>query len=290
MNYFYIILFIALFSSRAYCSDTRLSVFVSIPPQEYFVERIAGSLVNVHVLNAKAQDPHTFSPTPKQLVELSKANLFFTIGLPFERRLIGKIRKINKSLKIVPTDKNIRKQLVNGRAKQNNAGEPDLHIWLSPPLIKIQAMNIEEALTIADPVHAQQYKKNLAVFLEDIDKLDIEIKKMLAPYKGETFYVFHPAFGWFANRYGLEQQAVEIEGKLPTAKQLSRLIKSARAENIRLIFVQPQFDRRCAETLAQAIGCKVVPINPLEKNVVLNLKDIALKIERALKKPHGDNS
>ncbi len=284
-----IILLLASYVSPAKCSDTRLSVFVSIPPQAYFVERIAGRFANVHVLNAKGQDPHIFSPTPKQLVALSKSNLFFTIGLPFEKRLIEKIKKINSSLKIVPTNKNIRQKPLIGHKKNNNPTDPDLHIWLSPPLIKVQAKNIAQALTVADPAHAGEYEKNLTGFLEDIDQLDIEIRKMLLPYKGDSFYVFHPAFGWFGQTYGLHQKSVEIEGKIPTPKQLSRLIKSARSENIRVIFVQPQFDQRCALTVAQAVGAEIVVINPLEKNVLRNLKYMSLKVERALRKAHDNN-
>ena len=95
-------------------------------------------------------------------------------------------------------------------------------------------------------------------------------------------WLFHPAFGYFAQAYGLEQQAVEVAGKTPTPRQLTGLIRKAKADGVTLIFVQPQFDQRSAAVVAKAIGGAVVPMDPLAKDVLANLKTMATKVEKAM--------
>jgi zinc transport system substrate-binding protein len=129
-----------------------------------------------------------------------------------------------------------------------------------------------------DPQHARQYDRNLRAFLADLDKLNAKIADALAPMKGQTFFVFHPALGYFADAYGLKQQAVEIEGKSPSAKQLGKLIDLARAKGAKVIFVEPQFPSRSARRVAKAIGGVVVPIDPLAEDYMKNLAAIAEKI------------
>ncbi|MFH1742105.1 MAG: zinc ABC transporter substrate-binding protein, partial [bacterium] len=107
---------------------------------------------------------------------------------------------------------------------------------------------------------------------------------LLKPYRGESFYVFHPAFGYFGDAYGLKQEAVELEGKAPTPRQLSTLIKKARTENVRIIFVQPQFDKKSAEAVSNSIDGAVVPMDPLAKDVLKNLEEMAMKVGKALKR------
>jgi len=277
-----------------------LEVFVSIGPQAYFVRRIGGEHVQVHVLVKPGQEPHTFEPTPRQMMALARARLYFAIGMPFETRLIQKIHARHQRLTVVDTAKGIKRRMMTHhrggphaaerptekehqqRRGHRGPGEPDPHIWLSPPLIKVQAKNIAEALIAADPEHGEHYKKNLASFLRDIDRTHARIGHLLKPYKGRSFYVFHPAFGYFADAYGLKQKPVEMEGKRPTPRQLSRLIQSARADGVKIIFVQPQFSSKSAEAVAWAINGAVVPIDPLAPDVLKNLQQMADKIERAL--------
>ena len=142
----------------------------------------------------------------------------------------------------------------HGQESETNAGRPDPHIWLNPLLVKTQARTICDALVELDPQHAADYRKNLAAFEADLDRVHAEIAATLAPLKGRELFVFHPAFGYFADAYGLKQVPVEIEGKEPTAKQLAELIARAKADHVKVIFVQPQFSRKSAEAIAQAIG------------------------------------
>lgn len=278
-------------SAAAQPSDAPLEVFVSIPPLAGFVERIGADRVNVHILVENGRDPHTFSPTPRQMVALAAAKLYFQVDAPFDHRLIDKISTSHKQLTIVNTAQAVTKRAMTTRHDTHTeAREPqrlrdnglDPHIWLSPALIKVQAKNITDALVTADPDNAQAYNRNLAAFIEDVDATDARVKNVLAPFSGRSFYVFHPAFGYFADAYGLKQEAVELEGKSPTPRRLAALIKKAKAENVRIIFVQPQFDPKSAETIATAIGGAVVPMDSLPHDVLANLEEMAAKIEKAL--------
>jgi zinc transport system substrate-binding protein len=161
-------------------------------------------------------------------------------------------------------------------------GEPDPHIWLSAPEIEILAYNIFDALVRADPVYKTLYKINLDQFIKELEEVHVTLQKLLKPYRGRSFFVFHPSFGYFADAYGLKQIPIEIEGKSPTPRQIEALIKEAKRQNVRIIFVSPQFSQKSAGIIARAIGGAVVPINPLEKNALKNLEDIALKIQSSL--------
>ncbi len=266
----------------------QMNVFVSIAPQADFVERIAGPLASVNVLVGPGQNHHTFEPTPKQMAELASAKLYFTIGLPFETRLLEKIRASNPGLKCVDTCEGVALRAMetgDEHAEHDDGhgpGATDPHVWLSPLNAKIIASNVAKALKEADAAHTAEYERNLAELLKALDESHSRISGILAPFKGDAFYVYHPAFGYFADAYGLRQIAVEIEGKEPTAKQLADLIKRAKADHVRVIFVQQQFPRRAAEAVAKEVGGVVVSVDPLCHDYVRNLESISEQFRAAL--------
>jgi len=272
----------------------KIPVFVSILPQAYFLERIGGSHVDVEVLIGAGQSPHSYEPTPKQMAKLATARAFFSIGVPVEKGILRKIRQSHKQLVIVATQQGITYRYLAGHDhehgeahgkghKSEGKKEPDPHIWMAPKLVKIQARNIYEALIRLDPAHKQEYASNLQVFEADLDRVDARIFRSLAPLKGRKMYVFHPAFGYFADAYGLIQVPIEIEGKEPGARQLSKLIDRAKKDRVKVIFVQPQFSARSAEVVAKAIGGVVVPIDNLDRDYLASLDRIASAVERGLR-------
>ncbi len=282
--------------SKAQADDARLETFVSILPQSYFVERIGGERVHVNVLVEPGTSPHTFEPTPRQVASLTGADLYFGIGLPFEERILKKVQGRNASFNLIHTDKGIVRRpldLPRGRTREavdydehhDAEGPADPHIWLSVPEIRIQSVNIYEALAAADPSYRDMYETNLDRFLHELERIDATLTEMFRPYRGRPFFVYHPSFGYFADRYGLVQVPIEIEGKSPTPKQIERLIGAAKEQHARVVFVSPQFDAKSADIIAEAIGGAVVPIDPLAKNVLQNLERIAAKIQQALKQP-----
>ena len=270
----------------------QLMVYVSIPPQAYLVERIGGGNVSVQVLVKPGKDPHTFDPSPKEMVSLAQSAIYFTIGFPFEEQLLAKIEKSNPQLAIITSDRGVkrRKPDVPGDhhsgqgAEEEHADEEhsDPHVWLSVRNSMIIAANIHRALAEADPGNADEYKMNLDLLLKDLSTLDNKISRLLQPLKGRDFFVFHPSFGYFADDYALNQVAVEIEGKSPTPRQIEYLIEQAQEAEVKIIFVQPQFDSRSASVIADSIQGTVISLDPLASDLIENFEDMAVKIEKAL--------
>jgi zinc transport system substrate-binding protein len=270
----------------------KYTVFTSILPQEYFVEQIGGGRVEVQALVTPGSSPATYEPTPRQMASLSEAKIFFRIGVPFENAFVPKIEEATVGLRIVDTRVGI--TLREMKAHHHHKGDPektnhyeegtDPHIWLSPRLVKIQARTITDALIEVDPTGQATYENNLAAFIQKLDVLDAHLIEALAPVKGKTLMVFHPAWGYFADAYGLEQEPIEVEGKEPSGQQLARMIELAKDEGVRIIFVQPQFSKRSAMRIAEAIGGAVVPINPLARDYLNNLERVATAVREALQK------
>jgi zinc transport system substrate-binding protein len=249
-----------------------MNVTVSILPQKYFVERIGGERVDVNVMVPPGASPATYEPKPEQLTALSKAAAYFSIGVPFESAWLDKIAFANSEMRMVDTTRGIEK-----------VGQ-DPHIWLSPTLVKTQAQTIYEALAQLDPTHEAEYKINLASFIADIDALDADIRKTLARVENRKFMVFHPSWGYFARDYGLEMIPIEVGGQEPSAAELAGLITTAKEEGIRVIFAQPEFSTRAAETIAKEIGGEVLLISPLSPNWLDNLRQVAETFAEVLSK------
>jgi zinc transport system substrate-binding protein len=167
--------------------------------------------------------------------------------------------------------------------KHHNHGILNPHIWLSPPLVKIQAHTILSALQQVDPSHGTFYQTNYHEFISRIHELDGQLKTLFAEKQGLQFLVFHPAWGYFAHAYGIEQVSIEIEGKDPKPARLKELIEYAREKHIKMIFVQPQFSTKSADLVAKEIGGQVAVADPLAEDWMANLREIANKFEAALK-------
>lgn len=273
----------------------RIPVSVSIAPQAFFAEKVGGDRISVHVLLPPGRSPATYAPTPAQASKLSKSILLFRIGVPFETSLLRKIEQSGQDLRVVDTRKGITLRKIDGEAHAHDdhgQGEThdlhgtegfDPHIWLDPLLVKTQAATMRDALTAVDPDGALNYQENCRLFEEELDDLDARIREVLAVVKGASLLVFHPSFGYFAEAYGLRQVAVEKAGKSPKGKQLTGLIKMAKKENVRIIFVQPQFDTHAAEKIAAAIDGAVVPLDPMSRDYIRNLETMAHTVANALK-------
>jgi zinc transport system substrate-binding protein len=270
--------------------ERRIDVVVSIVPQATFVERIGGEHVRAEVLVKPGQSPHVFEPTPRQMAALSDARAYFSIGLPFEAALLGKIRGLNREIEIIDTGRGIERRHLEGEQELvGHAGlaetpdGTDPHIWLSPRLVKIQARNICDGLASIDPARADTYRANLSSFLTDLDTLDAELTAAFAAVRGQSFFVFHPAFGYFADAYGLRQVPIEVAGKEPGPRELAAIVERARSEGVRIIFVEPQFSDKTARAVAREIGGAVVSVDPLARDYLANLRRIADEVQKGLR-------
>lgn len=268
-----------------------LSAFVTIPPQAKFVERVAGQHVEVDVLVEPGHSPHTYEPTPSQMVRLAEADVYFLIGVPFEQILQNKIQSANPDMQMVDTGAGIELRRMKAHVhetehaehRSEDEGQMDPHVWLDPANVKMMGRNICEALVEMDPEHEEEYRSNLESFLADLDELDRDIRGITEELQTREFMVFHPAFGYFSDAYGLEQIPIEIEGKEPSARALQTLIETARDEGIKVIFVQKQFSARSAEVVAGEIGGEVVQVDPLARDYFTGMREMAQAFARAMR-------
>jgi zinc transport system substrate-binding protein len=137
--------------------------------------------------------------------------------------------------------------------------------------LKIQARTIARTFGELDPARREVYDRNFAATEEKLDAADREIRRVLEPFRGKMFFVFHPAWGYFADDYGLKQVAIEAEGKEPSDEEATVLQKLARQQGVKVVFVQPQIASRGAQAIAQAIGARVEPLDPLAPDLPDNL-------------------
>ncbi len=274
-------------------------IMVSILPQKYFVQQIAKDLVTVEVMVLPGDSPATYEPKPAQMVKIATADIYFSIGVPFEQVWLQKLVSANPKLIVVPTDHGIPK-LVMSTAHHFDDDSPhahlpdpsaapshekgrDPHIWLSPPLVMLQARMMLTALQETDPIHRAEYEANYKEFMLALLALDTELRNTFFDKQGTRFMVFHPSWGYFAHTYGLRQIPIEIEGKNPKPAQLAALIDEARMSGIKAIFVQPQFSTKNANQIASAIQGTVIVADPLASDWLENLRHVGVLMNDALK-------
>lgn len=273
----------------------KVPVFVSIAPQKFFVEQIGKNLVHVEVMVEPGASPHIYEPKPGQMTAISRTRIYFAIGVGFEKAWLKRIGASNPAMTVVQTDEGIQKLPMSTHhheddkhhQKNHHAGHdhgtPDPHIWLSPPLVMVQASNIVKALQEVDPANRSEYEANYRAFVTRVGDLDGELRRLFSGREGMEFMVFHPAWGYFAEAYGLRQVPIEVEGKDPKPAQLKKIIDRARERNIKVVFVQPQFSSKSAEQVAREIGGEVAFVDPLAPDWEENLREAAAKFKTAMK-------
>jgi len=276
--------------SQAVFSQTArpIEAFAGIPPTAFLAGQIGGERIRIHCLLRPGDNPHTYEPRPRQTDALGGAGFYFSSGFPFELSLIRNLAGGGSAVRVVHTERGIPGPREGGnvaerhdRHQPKKARHEDPHIWLSPALLRIQANTICDALMAVDPRSTSIYEGNLSRFLAGLDTLDRWIGRTLAPYRGRAFLVFHPSFGRFAEAYGLRQTAIEIEGKSPSPRQLSAFVHTARSENIRVVFVEPQFESRSAKAVADAVGGRIERMDPMAGDVLDSLRNLTLALVRS---------
>ena len=251
----------------------KIGVVVSILPLAEFVEHVGGEKVDVSVMVPPGASPHTHEPTPSQLVAVSKAEVFVKVGsgVQFELAWMDKIIDTNSNMLTVDSS--------NGVMLMGN----DPHIWLSPLNARIMVENICSGLIAVDPENESYYIQNRDAYLRQLDDLDEEIRESLDGVENRAFMVFHPAWGYFARDYELEQIPIEIEGKEPSVKDIANVIDEALERDIKVVFASPQFNQQSARTIADEIGGKVESIDPLAKDYATNMRTVLGYLLQGLK-------
>ncbi|MEJ5283617.1 MAG: zinc ABC transporter substrate-binding protein [Brevinematales bacterium] len=250
-------------------------VLVSILPQQEFVEKIAKDKVIVKAIVEKGASPHNYEPTPKQLLYISKARIWLAIGIDFEKALISKVKSLYPNVRIVEITNGVKYRTLEEHHHEDEKEEHstlDPHIWLGYEQVKTILSNTLINLKQISPENEEFFEKNYKEYLNEIDITFKEMKQKMKPLEGKTIFVYHPAFGYFFDNFGITQRAFEVRGKEPTQKEILSLIKEAKKENAKVIFVQKQFSKNAAKIIAKEIGGKVIEIDPLEKKWLENIK------------------
>lgn len=296
-----------------------LRVFASVVPIQTFVERIGGEHVDARAMVRPGFNPHTYDPTPQQISALAGAGLYVRTGVPFENAWMERIRSANPEMQVFDArdgialreleahghdehrqtdgyhadedhdhghaghdDHDERHEHGSLKSGVSDRNEQDPHVWTSPALVRHMIGGIRDKLAELAPAHAETFARNHDAFAAELEGLDGELHALLDPLPNRRFMVFHPAWGYFADSYGLTQVPIEHEGKEPGARALVALIDQAKQEQISVIFVQPQFDKRSAMQVARAINGKVIAVDPLAGDYVDNLRRVGRGFAQAL--------
>lgn len=257
-------------------SNGKKEVSVSILPQKYIVERIAGDIFQVSVLMPPGSNHETYEPTPKVMKSLASSKVYFSVGwLDFERTWMPRFADMYPDMNIVNTSEGGQLIKSTEHGHGDNPGGIDPHTWLSPRYVKLQAAVIAKTLVQMDPEHKDIFNANLIRFSAQLDSVDAAYSKLFAKHPGTKFLIYHPSLGYFARDYNLIQISIETDGKEPSATHLARLIEVAKKDGIHAVLVSKEFDSRNAETLAREINGKVVVFDPMAGDWLASLDNIA---------------
>lgn len=253
-----------------------LRLFVTIAPQREIVQRIAGTEAHVTVLVPPGMSPESFSPDARTLNALSKADLFFTIGISCEDALLPKLRHLNRSLRVIAPAARLS---VRDFAPPGIGRDP--HLWLDAGNIMVMAQQVADALSDARPAESDGFAGRAQDYCRHIREIDRQLSELLRPLRGKSILVYHPAFAYFLERYGMRQLPIELEGKEPPGGYLGRVIRQAKAEKCPVLFVQPQVNERAVEAIAGELGCRTAVLDPLPQDISGGLLEMGRTISQA---------
>jgi zinc transport system substrate-binding protein len=247
-------------------------VAVTVEPQRYFAEKIAGDHFAVHTVVPAGQSPETYDPAPHEMVHLARSRAYLRIGrIGFEQVWMQAIRENNPCLTFFDLSEGVcwigggDAAHEDGAANAHHShGREDPHIWNTTAGARIIARNTLQAFVSLDPANEAFYRANYRQLLLEIDETERTLHRMLDTLTCRTFIIYHPALTYFADEFRLTQLAIESEGREPSAASMKSLVDRAREAQVRVVFVQQEFDRKHAEQVAKEIGARVVTINPLD--------------------------
>lgn len=278
---------------RSSSGDNGLRIAVSIPPQSWLVEMVGGSEIRTITLLSPGDSPATYQPADIQISDLMQAEVYFRTGVPFENgRWLQAVQNaggprivdLRDGVPLRDIEHSHGDEYEHGHDTVSESDEgKDPHIWLSPRLLKIQAATIAETLTSLRPQLAGSIEENLADLLKELDEVDAYLRSSFSPHQGKAFYVFHPAWGYLADEYGLRQVAIEIEGKEPSDSELTQFQVMARRDGVTALFVQPQIAGETARAAARMINADLIVLDPMKYELNINLRVVADVISEVLK-------
>lgn len=267
--------------------SANLTVAVSLQPYSSVVKEIGGVEVQVVTMLPPGADPHTFEPKPASLKEFAKASVYFSDGSGMDAAWLPRFKGVNKSVNVVSLSKGItwmeedehHHHEGEDHHENHHDGEDeemDPHLWTSPVQMMQIAENVCEALMSLDASHKDLYRKRANDLISRLKNLDKDLRQSIdkLPANARNFIVFHPAYGYFARDYGMKQLTVEVAGKEPKPRDLANLVKTGKANNVHIVFVQPQFSKRASATIAEELKAVVLETDPLSFDYEGNIRSL----------------
>lgn len=268
------------------CSSTPKSdsevIYVSIAPLKYVVEQIADSGARIEVLVPETSSPESFEPTIQQIRDLTRASMYVTTGLlDFERALAVKIPEIAPQTSVVNLSEGI--EVLEGSCSHDHSTDNahaghgvDPHIWLSPRLVAGMGEQIAAQLGALHPQSKAVYAERAALLTQRIDSLDNHIQQQLQGSQRRAFAIGHTSLSYFARDYGLEQIAIEVDGKEPSVKAMKTLIDTLQGRGVRTVLYQLQTSDAAARTIARELpGGRAVVFDPMSEAWMANMYRLA---------------
>ncbi len=247
-------------------------IAVSIVPEATFVKKVVGDKADIVTLIPPGNSPGNYEPTPQIMAKFEKSDIYFSIGVPTEKGNI--IPHIAGSTKLVAlADK------VNAAYPDRKIGKSrDPHIWLSPKRAIVMIQTIAAEMSALDAAGKDDYEKNAKAYIAELEALDKKLAEATAKASSKHFIVYHPAFGYLADDYGLTMHALEKGGKEATPEGLIEMVKTAKEHDIKVVFYQAEMASTQAKTFAAEIGGKAVQLVPLSPDYIANLEMMAQEI------------
>ena len=271
-----------------FAEDGKITVAVSLQPYATLVKMLGGDRVNVVTLLPPGADPHNFEPKPAVIKAFSLAQVYFSDGSGLDKVWLPRFLAANKDVKVIDISKNIEWMKsehddhdIHGH--HHDEDEIDPHIWTSPYRVKFLAQNIYQALKQLDPEHEIFYMRQNHLAQDRLIALERKLNETVIglPSDRRSFIVFHPSYGYLAKDFKLKQYAIEVNGKEPKPRDLANLIKMGRKNGIKAVFVQPEFSKRAAETIAKDLGAVVVETDPLAADFIGNTEKFIEALKEA---------
>lgn len=262
---------------------TKLSVWVSIEPQAYFVERVGGDQVSVKVLVRPGQSPELYTPSPRDLISVARADAYITIGVPVEQVITARLQARESGPRFIGP-------AVVALAHSHHHAEDhdhsnclhvgaDPHIWMDPVQMIDYVDTIKAGLISLQPEMAEVFEANATNLLRDLKDLNTDLSERLQSHAGQAFYINHPSLGHFANRYNLEQRSIELAGSGPVAKRMVEIVKTARADGVRAVLSQRGHGRSSAQVLANALKVPMVEVDVLSRSYIKMMESLTQVLE-----------
>ncbi|NGX38604.1 MAG: Metal ABC transporter substrate-binding lipoprotein [Chlamydiae bacterium] len=258
---------------------------VTIAPYAYFVERIVGNTLDVQTLIPPDMNLHIYEPSPKSVEMHTRANVWFQIGEPFEKKITQSLLEKNPKLKTVNLQAGLdvlteEDAIELSPCVGHHHTGADLHTWLSPKLALKQAQHISQTLIALFPEYREEYQKNFNNLALDLQTLDRDIEKILSPFKGNALLVSHSAFGYFCRDYGLIQLSVECEGKEPRPRDIQQILEKTKIYPVQCVLLQKGFNNRGATQIGEKLQLPIYLVDPYARDYLKNMRQIAGNIAK----------